>query len=81
MAPGAFFKPYRSKAKERLCKTIKRRPLESENAVSLGYREIRLNSRIKEGRLRAVKLDGRVKVPRSELARYLAQATPVQAAS
>ena len=43
----------------------------------LGFKPTTLFSRIKEGRLRAVKLDGRVRVPRSELARYLAQATPV----
>ena len=44
----------------------------------LGFERTTLFSRIKEGRLRAVKLaDGRVKVPRSELARYLAQATPI----
>jgi excisionase family DNA binding protein len=47
----------------------------------LGFERSTVFDRIKNGRLKAVKLDGRVRMPRSELARYLAQATPVQAAS
>jgi excisionase family DNA binding protein len=45
----------------------------------LGFERTTLFNRIKAGRLNAVKHDGRVKIPRSELARYLATATPLSA--
>ena len=43
----------------------------------LGFERSTVFDRIKNGRLKAVKLDGRVRIPRSEVVRYLAQATPV----
>ena len=45
----------------------------------LGFERSTVFDRIKNGRLKAVKLDGRVRIPRSEVVRYLAQATPVSA--
>jgi excisionase family DNA binding protein len=43
----------------------------------LGFERTTLFARIKAGRLKAVRLDGRVRIPRSEVVRYLAQATPL----
>jgi excisionase family DNA binding protein len=45
----------------------------------LGFERSTVFDRIKNGRLKAVKLDGRVRIPRSEVVRYLAQATPISA--
>jgi len=45
----------------------------------LGFERSTVFDRIKNGRLKAVKLDGRVRIPRSEVVRYLAQATPLPA--
>jgi excisionase family DNA binding protein len=45
----------------------------------LGFERSALYTRIKAGSLKAVKLDGRVKIPRAELAKYLATATPMSA--
>jgi excisionase family DNA binding protein len=45
----------------------------------LGFERTTLFARIKSGRLRAVRLDGRIKIPRSELAKYLASAQPLSA--
>jgi excisionase family DNA binding protein len=45
----------------------------------LGFERSTVFDRIKNGRLKAVKLDGRVRIPRSEVIRYLAQATPISA--
>ena len=49
----------------------------SEAGRILGYERSTIYSRIKHGRLRAVRIDGTVRVPRSELARILATATPL----
>jgi excisionase family DNA binding protein len=46
----------------------------------LGIERSTLRSRIKAGRLAAVRIDGSIRVPRSSLVRYLAQATPVTVA-
>jgi excisionase family DNA binding protein len=43
----------------------------------LGIERSTLRSRIKAGRLAAVRLDGSVKIPRSELVKYIASATVV----
>jgi excisionase family DNA binding protein len=45
----------------------------------LGIERSTLRSRIKAGRLAAVRIDGSIRVPRSELVRYIAAATPVAA--
>ena len=50
-----------------------------EASRPLGFERSTVFDRIKNGRLKAVKLDGRVRIPRSEVVRYLAQATPVSA--
>ena len=47
----------------------------------LGFERSTVFDRIKNGRLKAVKLDGRIRIPRSEVVRYLSQATPVTVAS
>jgi excisionase family DNA binding protein len=47
----------------------------------LGVERSTLRSRIKAGKLVAVRLDGSIRVPRSELVRYIAAAMPVSAAS
>jgi excisionase family DNA binding protein len=51
----------------------------SEACRILGYERSTVYSRIKAGRLAAVRLDGSFKIPRRELAKYLATATPVSA--
>jgi excisionase family DNA binding protein len=43
----------------------------------LGVERSTLRSRIKAGRLAAVRIDGSIRVPRSSLVRYLTTATPV----
>jgi excisionase family DNA binding protein len=48
-----------------------------ETCRILGFERSTLYSRIKAGRLAAVRLDGRVRIPRDEVQKYLAQATPV----
>jgi excisionase family DNA binding protein len=45
----------------------------------LGWERSTVYSRIKQKRLAAIRLDGSVKIPRSELLKYLATATPVSA--
>ena len=45
----------------------------------LGWERSTVYSRVKQGRLKAIRLDGSVKIPRSELLRYIASATPVAA--
>jgi excisionase family DNA binding protein len=45
----------------------------------LGWERSTVYARVKAGRLKAIRLDGSVKIPRSELAKYLATATPVTA--
>jgi excisionase family DNA binding protein len=45
----------------------------------LGVERSTLRSRIKAGRLAAVRIDGSIRVPRSELIKYIASATPVAA--
>jgi excisionase family DNA binding protein len=45
----------------------------------LGIERSTLRSRIKAGRLAAVRIDGSIRVPRSELVRYIAAATPISA--
>jgi excisionase family DNA binding protein len=45
----------------------------------LGVERSTLRSRIKAGRLAAVRLDGSIRVPRSELIKYIATATPISA--
>lgn len=45
----------------------------------LGIERSTLRSRIKTGRLAAVRIDGSIRVPRSELVKYIAAATPVTA--
>jgi excisionase family DNA binding protein len=45
----------------------------------LGIERSTLRSRIKAGRLAAVRIDGSIRVPRSELVRYIAAAKPVAA--
>jgi excisionase family DNA binding protein len=45
----------------------------------LGWERSTVYARVKSGRLRAFRLDGSVKIPRSELVRYIASATPVTA--
>jgi excisionase family DNA binding protein len=47
----------------------------------LGFERSTLYSRIRAGRLAAVRLDGRVRIPRDEVQKYLAQATPISVAS
>jgi excisionase family DNA binding protein len=45
----------------------------------LGFERSTVFDRIKNGRLKAVRLDGRVRIPRSEVVRYLATAVPMSA--
>jgi excisionase family DNA binding protein len=45
----------------------------------LGIERSTLRSRIKAGRLAAVRIDGSIRVSRSELIKYIASATPVTA--
>ena len=45
----------------------------------LGFEKSTVYDRIKNGRLGAVRLDGAIRVPRSELVKYIAAATPVSA--
>jgi excisionase family DNA binding protein len=45
----------------------------------LGIERSTLRSRIKGGRLAAVRIDGSIRVSRSELIKYIASATPVTA--
>jgi excisionase family DNA binding protein len=45
----------------------------------LGWERSTVYSRVKAGRLKAIRLDGSVKIPRSELVRYIASATPLSA--
>jgi excisionase family DNA binding protein len=45
----------------------------------LGFERSAIYTRIRAGSLRAVKLDGRVKIPRREIAKYLATAVPMSA--
>jgi excisionase family DNA binding protein len=45
----------------------------------LGSERSTVYSRIKQKRLAAIRLDGSVKIPRSELLRYIASATPLSA--
>jgi excisionase family DNA binding protein len=47
----------------------------------LGFERSALYTRIRAGSLRAVRHDGRVKIPRAELAKYLATAVPLTVAS
>jgi excisionase family DNA binding protein len=49
----------------------------AEASRILGFERSTLYSRIKTGRLQAVKLDGAPKIPRSEIKRYLSTATPL----
>lgn len=51
-----------------------------EVARILGFERSTVYSRIKQGRLKAVEIDGSKRVPRSELLRYLGQAKPVTVA-
>jgi excisionase family DNA binding protein len=46
----------------------------------LGFERSTVYDRVKQGRLAAVRLDGRVRIPREEVKRYLSTATPVAAA-
>jgi excisionase family DNA binding protein len=43
----------------------------------LGIERSTLRSRIKAGRLAAVRIDGSIRVPRRALVQYIASATPV----
>jgi excisionase family DNA binding protein len=45
----------------------------------LGWERSTVYARVKTGRLKAIRLDGSVKIPRSELVRYIASATPLTA--
>jgi excisionase family DNA binding protein len=44
----------------------------------LGCERSTLRSRIRAGRLKGIRLDGSVKIPRSELLKYIATATPIR---
>jgi excisionase family DNA binding protein len=45
----------------------------------LGIQRTTFYSRLKAGRFRAVRIEGSIRVPRGELVKYLAQATPISA--
>ncbi|HZZ22023.1 MAG TPA: helix-turn-helix domain-containing protein [Roseiarcus sp.] len=45
----------------------------------LGFERSTVYDRVREGRLAAVRLDGRYRIPRDEIQRYLATATRVTA--
>jgi excisionase family DNA binding protein len=49
----------------------------AETGRILGLERSATYSRIKSGKLRGVRLDGAVKVPRSEIQRYLSTAKPL----
>jgi excisionase family DNA binding protein len=51
----------------------------TEAARILGWERSTIYARIKAGRLRGIRLDGSVKIPRSELVRYIASAQPLSA--
>jgi excisionase family DNA binding protein len=51
----------------------------AETCRVLGIERSTLRSRIKAGRLAAVRLDGSIRVPRQALVDYIASATPVTA--
>jgi excisionase family DNA binding protein len=51
----------------------------TEAARILGWERSTIYARVKAGRLRGIRLDGSVKIPRSELLRYIAAATPLSA--
>jgi excisionase family DNA binding protein len=51
----------------------------SEVARILGYEKSTIFSRVKEGRIKAVELDGQKRITRSELLRYINSAHPVAA--
>jgi excisionase family DNA binding protein len=43
----------------------------------LGWERSTVYSRVKQGRLKGIRLDGSVKIPRSELIKYIASASPI----
>lgn len=49
----------------------------AETSRILGFERSTVYARIKAGRLKAVRFDGAVRIPRSELHRYLSTATPL----
>jgi excisionase family DNA binding protein len=53
----------------------------AEASRILGFERSTTYSRIKAGRLKGVRLDGAVKVPRSEIQRYLSTAKPLSIAA
>jgi excisionase family DNA binding protein len=51
----------------------------AEVARILGYEKSTIYARVKEGRIKAVRIDGSKRIPRSELLRIISAAQPVAA--